>query len=64
MLPTSKPHIGRRQALIALGLGAVAASPLSGQANANGEKADEKRAARYKESEHVKTYYRVNRYPR
>ena len=28
------------------------------------EKNDEKRKARYKETDHVKTFYRVNRYPK
>ena len=30
---------------------------------ADTETNDEKRKARYKETDHVKTYYRVNRYP-
>ena len=33
------------------------------QAKADTETNDEKRKARYKETDHVKTYYRVNRYP-
>jgi hypothetical protein len=31
--------------------------------HADTENNDEKRKARYRETEHVKTYYRVNRYP-
>jgi hypothetical protein len=33
------------------------------QAKADTETNDEKRKARYKETDHVKTFYRVNRYP-
>ena len=50
-----------------LGAGATAVAataPLVGEARADTESNDEKRKARYKETEHVKTYYRVNRYPR
>jgi hypothetical protein len=39
------------------------AGPLSGTARADSETNDEKRKSRYKETEHVKTFYRVNRYP-
>jgi hypothetical protein len=59
--------LGRRDFLRALGVGATAAAaaaPLAGGARADSETNDEKRKARYKETEHVKTYYRVNRYPR
>jgi len=58
--------LGRRDFLRALGAGAttVAATvPLAGEARADTESNEEKRKARYKETEHVKTYYRVNRYP-
>jgi len=62
-----KAKLGRRDFLRALGAGAgvaVAASgPLARSAKADSETNDEKRKARYKESEHVKTFYRVNRYP-
>ena len=56
----------RRQFFRALGGGAAAAAaaaPLAPQARADGESDDEKRKARYRESDEVKTYYRVNRYP-
>ena len=36
---------------------------LTGGALADTETNDEKRKARYKETDHIKTYYRVNRYP-
>lgn len=56
--------VGRREFFRALGVGAVvAAAPLVTEAVADSESNDEKRKARYRESEEVKTYYRVNRYP-
>ena len=62
-----KPKVGRRDFLRALGAGAgvaaTAAAPLAGVAKADSENNDEKRKARYKETDHVKTFYRVNRYP-
>ena len=63
--PESKTTLGRRQFLRALGVGAAATAvtPLATEAKADNETNDEKRKARYKESDHVKSYYRVNRYP-
>jgi hypothetical protein len=62
-----KTKLGRRDFLRALGAGAgvavTAAGPLAGTAAADTETNDEKRKARYKETDHVKTFYRVNRYP-
>lgn len=62
-----KSKLGRRDFLRALGAGAgvavTAAAPLATDAVADTESNDEKRKSRYKESEHVKTFYRVNRYP-
>ena len=59
--------VGRRDFLRTLGGGAtvaaVAAGPLSERARADSETNDEKRKSRYRETEHVKAYYRVNRYP-
>jgi hypothetical protein len=58
--------LGRRDFLRTLGVGATAvaaSAPLAGEARADTETNDEKRKARYRETEHVKTYYRVNRYP-
>jgi hypothetical protein len=61
---TEKRGIGRRQLLRALGAGAVTAgAPLASEAIADSESYDERRKPRYRESEEVKTYYRVNRYP-
>jgi len=56
--------LGRRDFLRVLGAGAGAAAvPLATEAKADSENAQEKRKARYKETDHVKTYYRVKRYP-
>ena len=59
--------VGRREFLRALGAGAgvaaTAAAPLATSAKADTENNDEKRKARYKETDHVKAFYRVNRYP-
>ena len=60
--------VGRRDFLRKVGIGTVGAgatlaTPFVGTAQADSETNDEKRKARYKESDHVKAYYRVNRYP-
>jgi hypothetical protein len=61
-----KAKLGRREFLRALGAGATitAASvgSLSGEAVADTETSREKRKSRYRATEHVKTFYRVNRY--
>ena len=63
-----KTIVGRRDFLRKVGVGtagagATLATPLMGSAQADSESNDEKRKARYQETEHVKKYYRVNRYP-
>jgi hypothetical protein len=61
-----KARVGRRDFLRVLGAGAGAAAvapTMSVEARADSENNDEKRKARYKETDHVKTFYRVNRYP-
>jgi len=57
--------VGRRDFLRILGGSGVgaAAGALATPAQADSESNDEKRKARYRETEHVKAYYRVNRYP-
>jgi hypothetical protein len=66
MTKERKTKLGRREFLRTLGAGATAAvagaGPLAGDALADTENNEEKRKARYKETEHVKTFYRVNRY--
>ena len=68
MKEQKKTTVGRRDFLRKVGVGAVGASvtlatPLIAPAQADSENNDEKRKARYKETDHVKAYYRVNRYP-
>ena len=65
MKQNDKRTVGRRDFLRALGAGAgaAAATPLVTVAKADSENNDEKRKARYKETDHVKAFYRVNRYP-
>ena len=61
-----KTTLGRREFLRALGAGATVAAPatpLADEARADTESNDEKRKSRYRETEGVKTFYRVNRYP-
>jgi len=56
--------LARRDFLRVLGASAGAAAvPLATEAKADSENNQEKRKARYKETDHVKTFYRVNRYP-
>jgi len=64
MKQQDKAKVGRRDFLRALGAGAGAAAvtPIA-VAKADSETNDEKRKARYKETDHVKAFYRVNRYP-
>jgi hypothetical protein len=68
MSDETKAKVGRRDFLRRVGLGtagvgATLATPLVGSAQADSESNDEKRKARYKETDHVKAFYRVNRYP-
>jgi hypothetical protein len=63
MKQNDKRTVGRRDFLRVAGAGAAAAVPLATVAKADSENNDEKRKARYKETDHVKAYYRVNRYP-
>jgi nitrous oxide reductase len=62
-----KTILGRRDFLRTLGVSTAAAAAVSGPlavpAAADTETTSEKTKARYKETEHVKTFYRVNRYP-
>lgn len=65
MKQNDKTTVGRREILRTLGAGAglaaATAVPLASQAMAQSR--DEKKKARYRETDHVKTFYRVNRYP-
>ena len=66
MKQQDKSKLGRRDFLRAMGAGAglavTAAGPLATEAAAT-ETDSEKKKSRYKETDHVKAYYRVNRYP-
>ncbi len=63
---SDKPTVGRRTFLQTMGVGAglaaAAAAPLSTEARADSENDAEKKKARYKETDHVKMFYKVNRY--
>ena len=63
----NKTPIVRRDVLrvMATGVSAVAmtTTPLVSSAVADTENTETKRKARYKETDHVKAFYRVNRYP-
>jgi hypothetical protein len=59
--------LGRRDVLRVLGASAgvaVAAAPLVTEVRADSESDAEKRRARYRETDHVKKFYAVNRYPK
>ena len=66
MKQQDKAKLGHRDFLRAMGAGAgvavTAAAPFATEAAA-AESDAEKKKARYKETDHVKTYYKVNRYP-
>ena len=66
MKQQDKSKLGRRDFLRAMGAGAglaaTTAVPLAGEAVAAESDADKKKA-RYKETDHVKAYYKVNRFP-
>jgi hypothetical protein len=66
MKAQDKTTVGRRNFFRLLGTGAAAGAmaPLGKEAAADTENEDEKRKARYRESDEVKAYYRVNRYPK
>ena len=68
MKDEKKMTVGRRDFLRKVGIGAVGAgAAVAGSvtpARADTETNDEKRKARYQETDHIKTFYRVNRYPR
>jgi hypothetical protein len=66
MKTSDRTKVGRRDFLRVLGAGAgtaAAMGSLATGARADTETNDEKRKARYRETEHVKTFYRVNKYP-
>ena len=50
--------------LVGTGAAAGAIGSIANEAVADSEKQDDKTKARYRESDEVKAYYRVNRYPK
>jgi hypothetical protein len=62
---TEGKGIGRRAFFRAVGTGAVAGAAITalapGAAEAKPENADERKKARYRETDHIKTYYQTNR---
>jgi hypothetical protein len=66
MTAQGKMTVARRNFFRLIGSGAAAGAlaPLATKAKADSEKEDEKVKARYRETDEVKTYYRVNRYPK
>lgn len=68
MKDRNETAVGRRDFLRTVGIGTVGAgatmvTPLA-PARADSESDQEKRKARYRETDDVKAYYRVNRYPK
>jgi hypothetical protein len=67
MTKTPKTGLGRREFLRNVGVGAAvaatASAAMTGASVADTETNEEKRKSRYQETDHVKTFYRVNRYP-
>jgi len=59
-----KKAVGRREFLRTMGAGAgvaaVAATPMAASPAAAQQKEDKKTKARYQNTDHVKTFYRVN----
>jgi anaerobic selenocysteine-containing dehydrogenase len=60
-----KAKVARRDFLRALGAGAgvAAAGGVAAPVQAQTASTDDKRKSLYRETEHIKTFYRVNRYP-
>lgn len=65
MKQKQKTTVGRRDFLRVLGAGAAAASaaPLVAGSAVAAESDADKKKPRYRETDHVKAFYRVNRYP-
>ena len=66
MKKQDKAKYGRRDFLRAMGAGAglaVTATAVAAPEAQAAESDADKKKARYKETDHVKTFYKVNRYP-
>jgi ribosomal protein L12E/L44/L45/RPP1/RPP2 len=65
MRQETERKVGRRDLLKGVAVGTVvlaAAGAAAAQGKARPETKDERKKARYKETEHVKAFYRTNRY--
>jgi hypothetical protein len=61
----NRSTVGRREFLRVLGTTAAAATATRLSSDARAVDTEQnKHKARYRESDHIRTYYRVNRYPR
>lgn len=60
-----KTKVARRDVLrgLATGAGLAAAGTIPATSAVAAETESDKKKARYRETDHVKTFYRVNRYP-
>ena len=58
-----KPTVARRDLLRAMAAGVGAAAVPLASSTQPAEAKEDKRAARYRLSDHIKAYYRVNQYP-
>jgi len=65
MKSADKTVLKRREFFKAISIGAVVAStiPLAAEVRADSENNQDKRKTRYRETDHIKNFYRVNRYP-
>jgi hypothetical protein len=64
MKARDKAQVARRDFLRALSAGAgVAVAGAAAPAQTQPAATDDKRKSLYRETEHIKTFYRVNRYP-
>ena len=59
---TERANVDRRRFFMLGGSAAAAAAVPVGGAQAQAESDADKKKARYRETDHVKTFYRVNRY--
>jgi hypothetical protein len=67
MKDKNETTLGRRDFLRTVAIGTVVAGTTMATAlpaQVDSESDQEKRKARYRETDHVKAYYRVNRYPK
>jgi hypothetical protein len=59
----TKPTVARRDVLRAMAAGVGAAAVPLASSTQPAEAKEDKQTARYRPSDHIEAYYRVNRYP-